>query len=88
MLMLLEISLSVYIVAWFFVDAHLIDTSRAWLILKTDSSLRYGGFHLLECRGCCAFWAAVVVCLICREPSLILPSWGMGHFLRRLERDS
>jgi hypothetical protein len=78
-------ALMVYILSWFAVQAHVLDTPRH--ILKRDTPFfRFGGVHLLECRACIAFWVTFGVTLYTQRWGDLLVIWALSHVLRMQER--
>lgn len=83
--LLAYLSLCTYIVSWLFVEGHLLDTPR-FLVIGATGFLRFGGYHLLECRTCFAAWFSAIICISLGEISYWLPVWAVARVLHRQER--
>jgi hypothetical protein len=83
--LLLHLSLCTYIASWLFVDGHIFDTPR-FLVINATGFLRFGGYHVLECRTCFSFWFALAACISLGEIGYVLPVWAISRILQRQER--
>lgn len=84
MIELVIYALSTYAITFVVASSSLFEPFRFWFIKKTPK-LRIGNNkHLIECRMCFGFWAAVLVCNT--DWKMILPVYGLSYFLATQER--
>ena len=80
------LALANYILSWLVVEGHVLDRPRA-AVQRDTPFLRFGGYHLLECRTCVGFWIAVGSCLLARDAAALLPAWALSRLMRSFERE-
>jgi len=83
--LLVYLSLCTYIVSWLVVDGHIFDTPR-FHVINATRFLRFGGYHILECKTCFAFWFSLSICIGVGQPFYTLPVWAVARILQRQER--
>lgn len=77
-------SLSAYAVTFVVASSSLFEPFRRWFMRKT-SWLKIGQHkHMIECRMCTSFWAALLVCNT--DWKMILPVYGLAYFMATQER--
>lgn len=77
-------SLSAYTITFVLASSSLFEPFREWFMSKTQG-LKIGNHkHLIECRMCTGFWAALLVCNT--DWKMVLPVYGLSYFLATQER--
>ena len=81
---LVDHALAAYAITFVVASSSLFEPFRAWFIEVTPR-LRIGNNkHMIECRMCTGFWAALLVCNT--DWKIILPVYGLSYFLATQER--
>jgi len=84
MIDLIIYSLSAYAVTFVVASSSLFEPVRLWFMRKTPKLKIGNNKHMIECRMCTGFWAALLVCN--SDWKMILPAYGLSYFMATLER--
>jgi hypothetical protein len=82
---LVYLALCTYIVTWLMIEGHIFDTPR-FLIIQGTGFLRFGGYHLLECRTCFAGWFSLACAATYGDLVYWLPVWAVSRIIQKQER--
>lgn len=71
---------AVYALSYLAVSSSVLNPARKWIIRRSPM-FRVDGVHLLECRYCTGFWAALLAISLPIQMICILAFLGVSYFL-------
>ena len=84
-ILLLQYSLSAYILTLVVTSSSLTERTRAWITCHVSwLKLSDRHPHFVDCRMCVGFWMVLLVCNT--DYKMILPVYGLSYFLATQER--